>query len=66
MMASSMIALPASCAVISRPSRIGTPELSSVESVRQNRATATLRMMMPRIGIFSTMRSTVVTARVVE
>jgi hypothetical protein len=43
---------------MSRPSRIGTPELISVDSVRQNRATAILRMMLPRIGIFSTIAST--------
>jgi hypothetical protein len=55
--ASSMIALPAVRAVMSRPSRIGTPEASSVDSVRQNRATATLRMMLPRIGILSTVAS---------
>jgi len=45
-------------AVISRPSRIGTPELISVDSVRQNRATAIFRMMLPRIGAFSTPPST--------
>ena len=48
-----MMALPAVRAVMSSPSRIGTPEDSSVDSVRQNRATATLRRMLPRIGIFS-------------
>ena len=53
-----MIALPAVFAVISRPSRMGTPEVISVESVRQNRATAILRMMSPSTGSFSTMRST--------
>ena len=47
MMPSSTIALPAVLAVISRPSRIGTPELISVDSVRQNRATAILRRIMP-------------------
>ena len=56
-MASSMMALPAVFAVMSRPSRIGTPEASSVDSVRQNRATATLRRMLPRIGSFSTIAS---------
>ena len=53
MIASSMMALPAVLAVISRPSRIGTPELISVASVRQKRATAILRMMLPSTGIFS-------------
>ncbi len=50
------MALPAVRAVMSRPSRIGTPEDISVESVRQKRATATLRTMLPRIGIFSSDR----------
>ena len=58
MTASSTIELPAVFAVISRPSRIGTPELISVDRVRQKRATAILRMMMPRIGIFSMIAST--------
>ena len=57
MTASSMIALPDVRAVISRPSRIGTPELMSVASVRQKRATAILRRISPRIGIRSVMRS---------
>ena len=48
-----MIALPDVLAVMSRPSRIGTPDAISVDSVRQNRATAILRMIGPRIGIFS-------------
>ena len=52
-MASSMMALPAVRAVMSRPSRIGTPEAISVDSVRQNRATAILRMSGPRIGSLS-------------
>ncbi len=56
MIASSTIALPAVFAVISRPSRIGTPELISVDSVRQNRATAILRRMLPSTGIFSSDR----------
>ena len=43
-------------AVISRPSRIGTPELISVDSVRQNRATAILRRMLPSTGSFSSRR----------
>ena len=52
-----MMALPAVRAVMSRPSRIGTPEDSSVDSVRQKRATATLRRMLPRIGVFSRIAS---------
>ena len=56
-MASSMIALPEVFAVMSRPSRIGTPDDISVDSVRQNRATAILRMIGPRIGIFRVIAS---------
>ena len=41
-------------AVMSRPSRMGTPELSSVASVRQNRATAIFRMMSPSTGVCRT------------
>ena len=52
MIASSTIALPAVLAVISSPSRIGTPELIRVESVRQKRATAILRMILPSTGSF--------------
>ena len=40
MMASSTMALPEVLAVISRPSRIGTPDAVKVPRVRQNRATA--------------------------
>ena len=46
----SMIALPDVFAVMSRPSRIGTPEQISVDSVRQNRATATFLKMTPSSG----------------
>ena len=53
MMASSTMALPAVRAVMSRLSRIGTPEDVSVASVRQNRATAILRRIMPMIGALS-------------
>ncbi len=53
-----MMALPAVRAVMSRPSRIGTPDAISVDSVRQNRATAIFRRMGPRIGIFSVIAST--------
>ena len=42
---------------MSRPSRIGTPDAISVDSVRQNRATAILRRIGPRIGIFSVIAS---------
>jgi len=38
---------------------MGTPDAISVDSVRQNRATPILRRIMPRIGSFSMMRSTV-------
>ena len=51
--ASSMMALPAVLAVISRPSRIGTPEAVRVPRVRQKRATAILRSSMPMTGILS-------------
>ena len=44
MIASSTIALPAVRAVMSSASRIDTPDASSVDSVRQNRATAILRI----------------------
>ena len=47
-----MMALPAVRAVMSSPSRIGTPEASSVDSVRQKRATAILRRIMPSTGVF--------------
>ena len=56
-MASSMMALPAVLAVMSRPSRIGTPDAISVDSVRQKRATAILRRIGPSIGSFSIMPS---------
>jgi hypothetical protein len=53
MMASSTMALPAVRAVMASPSRIGTPEAVRVARVRQNRATAILRMRMPKTGAFS-------------
>ena len=46
----SITLLPAVLAVISRPSRIGTPLLMSVLSVRVNLATATFRRIIPKIG----------------
>src|SRR2546423_8350378 len=49
-MASETMMLPAVRAVISNDSRIGTPELSSVERVRLKRETAILRMIWPMIG----------------
>src|SRR5688572_21636470 len=52
-MAFSMTLLPAVLAVIARPSRIGTPELSSIAMFWENRATATLRSRSPIIGIRS-------------
>src|SRR5438034_10090318 len=45
--------LPAERAVMSRPSRMGTPEEIRVPSVRVKRATATLRISMPMTGTFS-------------
>ena len=51
------MAFPAVRAVMSRLSRMGTPEEVRVASVRQKRATAILRMRSPRIGILSTMAS---------
>ena len=56
--ASSTIELPDVRAVISRPSRIGTPELISVDNVRQKRATAIFRRMRPSTGAFSIVAST--------
>ena len=52
-MASSMTALPDVRAVMSSASRIDTPEASRVDSVRQNRATAILRIRLPSTGSFS-------------
>src|SRR5437773_8376350 len=49
--ASSTMALPAVRAVISRLSRIGTPEEVSVARVRQNRATAIFRRIIPMMGV---------------
>ena len=45
--ASSTTALPQVEAVMSSPSRIGTPDAMSVPSVRQNRATAIFRRSGP-------------------
>ena len=50
MIASSMTTLPAVLATISSASRIGTPDESSVPSVRVKRATAILRSTGPMIG----------------
>ena len=55
--ASSTTELPDVLAVMSRPSRMGTPELSSVDSVRQKRATAIFRIRRPSTGILSMMPS---------
>ena len=52
-MASSITALPAVRAVMSRDSRIATPELRSVPRVRQNRATAIFRSRRPMAGSLS-------------
>src|SRR5258708_7935728 len=58
MIASSTMMLPAVLAVISSPSRIGTPDEISVESVRQNRATAFFLRMSPIMGALSANAST--------
>ena len=50
MMASSTTTLPAVFATISSASRMGTPEESSVPSVRVKRATAILRSTSPMTG----------------
>ena len=54
MMPFSTMRLPAVLATISSASRMGTPEVIMVPSVRVKRATATLRMTGPMTGIFST------------
>ena len=53
MTASWMTVLPAVLAVISRPSRIDTPEEISVPSVRVKRDTADFRSMSPSTGALS-------------
>ena len=57
MIASEMTRLPAVFAVISRPSRMLTPEPMSVPSVRVKRDTADLRSTSPRTGALSISRS---------
>ena len=57
--ASWMTRLPAVFAVISSPSRIDTPDATSVPSVRVKRATAALRCRSPRIGIASSSLSSI-------
>src|ERR1700722_4997593 len=54
MMAFSTTAFPEVRAVMSKPSRIGTPLAISVPSVRVNRATAILRSNGPTRGTFRT------------
>ena len=57
-MASSMTTLPAAWPVISMACRMGTPEVMSVPSVREKRATASLRMISPMpMGMCSLKRS---------
>ena len=53
----SSTALPEVRAVIASPSRMGTPEVIRVPSVRVKRATAILRNSMPTTGRFSIKRS---------
>ena len=43
--------------MISRPSRIGTPEATSVPRVRQKRATAIFFSTLPRTGTLSMIAS---------
>ena len=56
-MALSTTALPEVRAVMSKPSRIGTPLEISVPSVRVKRATAILRISIPISGSFNRMVS---------
>src|SRR4051812_21414755 len=58
MMASWMTRLPDVFAVISRPSRIDTPDEISVPRVRVKRDTADLRTTSPRMGVLSRILST--------
>ena len=58
-MASSIILLPDVFAVISKPSRIGTPEAINVLKVRVNLATATFLSNKPKTGIFSNIASVI-------
>src|SRR2546423_5547067 len=51
-MAAETMTLPAVRAVMSKDSRMGTPELNSVDSVRLKRATAILRKIWPMMGNF--------------
>src|ERR1700739_4959919 len=55
--ACSTTALPAVFAVISKPSRIGTPLEIKVPSVRVNRATAIFLIKMPNTGSFNMIES---------
>ncbi len=53
-----MTTLPAALPVMSMACRIGTPEVMSVPSVREKRATASLRMISPMpMGMRSLKRS---------
>ena len=56
-MAASMTLLPAVLATVSRPWRIGTPDLIRVPSVRLNLAMATFLSRMPNTGSFSEISS---------
>ena len=57
-MASSITTLPAAWPVISMACRMGTPEVMSVPSVREKRATASLRTISPMpMGMCSLKRS---------
>src|SRR5438309_1736643 len=48
---------PAVSATMSSDSRMGTPERTSAERVRENRASAVLRTSLPKIGSFSLIAS---------
>ena len=56
-MARSTTVLPAVFATTSMASRMGTPEEIMVPSVRVKRATATLRMSGPKMGVLMMKRS---------
>ena len=57
MTAASTTRLPADRAVMSNPSRIGTPDARSVPMVRVKRATATFLISVPMTGTFRRIRS---------
>ena len=52
MMTSLKVSLSIAPATVSIACKIGTPEVSRVESVREKRATAMLWLSLPKTGIF--------------